>query len=152
MAKRVVEVMFTTGCPYVGLAIQRVRLAAAHKGAEIDLEIRLVRVESLRDAARRRFRGSPTVRVDGRDVEPAERSGIFGLHGRAYLTEGGVDRAPPVTWIQRALGVPSGKRRHFRSSGTHDAVADEPTSRRGSTGSYDPTMGGRGSGRWRRFG
>jgi hypothetical protein len=151
MAKRVVEVMFTTGCPYVGLAIQRVRLAAAHKGTELDLEIRLVRVETLRDAARRKFRGSPTVRVDGRDVEPSERSGIFGLHGRAYLTEAGVDRAPPVPWIQRALGLPSGKRRHFRSSGTHEIATEEPASRRGSTGGHDPTMNGRGT-RWRRFG
>ncbi len=151
MAKRVVEVMFTTGCQYVGLAIQRVRLAAASRGDEIDLEIRLVRVETLREAARRRFRGSPTVRVDGRDVETAERSGIFGLHGRAYLTDTGVDRAPTVPWIQRALGLPSGRRRHFRASGTHAVAGDEPASRRGSTGNVDPTMNGRGT-RWRRFG
>jgi hypothetical protein len=55
---------------------------AAHAGVEVDTqgdvsdelgltpEIRLVNVSDAADAERLRFLGSPTIRVDGRDVEP----------------------------------------------------------------------------------
>ena len=64
--------------------------------------MRLVLVGTTGEASERRFLGSPTVRVDGRDVE-ATRSTMFGLHGRGYFVDGRVDRAPPTSWIRAAL-------------------------------------------------
>ena len=99
--RRTVEVLFTDGCAHMALAIERVR--AAIRGRETDVEIRLVRVETFPDALGRRFLGSPSVRVDGRDVEEGITSERYGLHGRGYFIEGAVDRAPATAWIEQAL-------------------------------------------------
>ncbi|MDD7921320.1 hypothetical protein [Actinomycetospora callitridis] len=52
------------------------------------------------------FLGSPTVRVDGRDVETGavERTD-FGMSCRIYLTVDGSRGTPPDEWVRRALGV-----------------------------------------------
>jgi hypothetical protein len=99
--RRVVEVLFTDGCTHLGLAIERVR--AAIRGRETDVEIRLVRIETFCEARDRRFLGSPTIRVDGRDVEHGATSQLFGMEGRRYLVEGVSDRAPALAWIKDAL-------------------------------------------------
>jgi hypothetical protein len=68
-----------------------------------------VRIERRRianeDAARReRFLGSPTVRVDGRDVEPgaAERED-FGLKCRLYQLPSGLGGVPLDEWVLDAV-------------------------------------------------
>jgi hypothetical protein len=66
-------------------------------------------VNVLDDAAaeQQRFLGSPTLRVDGRDVEPgAELRTDFGLKCRLYRTEEGFAGIPPDQWVLDALGRP----------------------------------------------
>ena len=104
MSVRVVEVLFFDGCPNVDDAVERVRSAEA--AAKIpDVDVRFVRVETEEEAARTRFLGSPSVRVDGVDVELAARTRAdFALQCRVYPKErGGLDGAPPVEWICAAL-------------------------------------------------
>lgn len=57
------------------------------------------------DAAQReRFLGSPTVRVDSRDVEPgAEERDDFGLKCRLYRVPSGLRGAPLDEWVLDAL-------------------------------------------------
>ena len=56
------------GCPnYLG-ARELVERVAADLG--IEAEVRLVEVQTPADAQRLRFLGSPTIRLNGRDVEP----------------------------------------------------------------------------------
>ena len=51
-----------------------------------------------------RFLGSPTVRVDGIDVDPHASAGHgVGLSCRLYRTETGLQGTPPDEWIMRAL-------------------------------------------------
>jgi hypothetical protein len=51
-----------------------------------------------------RFLGSPTIRVDGRDVEPgAEERQEFVLSCRVYRTERGLAGQPDEAWIREAL-------------------------------------------------
>lgn len=102
MERHVVEVLYAERCRFVPLAIERVREAIAPKRAELDVEIRLIQVETNDDAIRRSFPGSPTVRVDGYDVDPDGARNV-GLHGRAYLTNGDVDHAPQTESIHAAL-------------------------------------------------
>ncbi len=101
MKCRVVEIMFTERCPHVRQAIDHVRQATELRAREV--EVRLVLVETMSEACKLEFLGSPTVRVDGRDVEPEVRSTMFGLHGRGYFVDGRVERAPPSDWIVQAL-------------------------------------------------
>jgi hypothetical protein len=103
MKCHVVEIMFTERCPHVREAIDHVRAAAESRARETEVEVRLVLVETMGEARQLGFLGSPTVRVDGRDVERNVRSTMFGLHGRGYFVDGRVERAPPSDWIVRAL-------------------------------------------------
>lgn len=70
----------------------------------------LRRVESAEAADRERFLGSPTVRVDGVDVEPgAEERTDFGLKCRIYRTPEGMSGMPSPAWIEAAIdtGTPA---------------------------------------------
>lgn len=82
-----VEILCFDGCPNVQPTIDRVRSVAARLGVEI--ELRSVRVESPDHAVRERFLGSPTVRVNGIDVDPSARDrSDFGLSCRVYGNAG----------------------------------------------------------------
>lgn len=68
------------------------------------MDIELRRVESEEDAEHSRFLGSPTLRVDGHDVEPgADQREDFGLKCRIYRTPNGLTGAPLDDWIVAAL-------------------------------------------------
>ena len=62
-----VEILYFDGCPHHEQTTSRVERVAAELG--LRPEIRLVKVADAEAAARQRFLGSPTVRVNGEDVE-----------------------------------------------------------------------------------
>jgi hypothetical protein len=73
-----VEVLHTETCLAWRATAARIRELASRE--DIAVELTDLTVETLDEAAERRFLGSPTVRVDGRDVQPeAERLEEFGL-------------------------------------------------------------------------
>ncbi len=100
--RRLVEILYFDDCPNWPPAATAVdRLA---RELEVAADIRLVRVAGEDEALRLRFLGSPTVRVDGRDVEPgAEARRDFALACRVYRTEEGFAGLPPEAWITAAL-------------------------------------------------
>jgi 2-methylcitrate dehydratase PrpD len=102
MASHTVEILYFDGCPHAQPAVDRVRAVVAETGATAD--VREVRVETEADAQRLRFLGSPSVRVDGRDVDPdaADRND-YGLQCRVYAIGGRFDGLPAATWIRDAL-------------------------------------------------
>jgi hypothetical protein len=104
--KRTIEILFSNRCPYVKLAIFRVLAILGKSRPDQDIEVKLIHVESIADAVRRHFPGSPTIRVDGRDVDRHARIAAgFCLRGRAYRVDGRLEPVPPQTWIARALGI-----------------------------------------------
>ena len=95
------EVLYFDGCPSHDRLLPILReLAAEHT---VELEQR--RIETVEEAERTRFLGSPTVRVDGIDVEPGARERMdFGLKCRLYPSaDGRMGGVPPRDWIARAL-------------------------------------------------
>jgi hypothetical protein len=64
----VIEVLYFEGCPNVEPTVVLARDVAAELG--IDAEIRKVLLRDEADAVRLRFLGSPTVRVNGVDIDP----------------------------------------------------------------------------------
>jgi len=99
---RRVDVLGFDGCPNVDEALMRAR--AAVEAADVRADVRLVRVRGDDDAIRLRFLGSPTVRVDGVDVERSATGRLdFGLQCRVYSIDGRLEGAPPVDWIVTAL-------------------------------------------------
>lgn len=104
MRKRspLVEILYFDGCPnHEGARALVVRVAAE---LELDPEIRLVNVPDLEATERLRFPGSPTIRVGGRDVEPAGATrSQYMLACRIYWTERGTTGQPPEAWVRNAL-------------------------------------------------
>ena len=99
-----VEILYFDGCPGHQRMLPQVRRLAAEVGADIELR----RVDTPEAAEAERFLGSPTVRVDGRDVDPgaAERSD-YGLKCRIYRSaQLGQSAVPPEEWIRAALRSP----------------------------------------------
>ena len=74
-----------------------------------DAQIVQRRVETPEEAEAVRFLGSPSVRVDGRDIEPgAESRTDFGMKCRLYRSPTGRSGVPPHEWIERALNRAAG--------------------------------------------
>lgn len=97
-----VEILFFAGCPNYEQTRELVECGCAAAG--VDPELRLIEVTSREDAERLRFLGSPSVHVNGRDVEPgADERETFTLACRIYRTESGVSGQPPAEWIRAAL-------------------------------------------------
>ncbi len=97
-----VELLYFDGCPSYARLLPRLEELIDRVGVQAQLELR--RVESADAAVAERFLGSPTVRVDGRDVDPgaAERTD-FGLKCRLYRTPEGLQGTPPEDEVLAAL-------------------------------------------------
>ena len=99
-----VEVLYFDGCPSHETVLPRVRELLARAGVATDVELR--RVESVEAAERERFLGSPTIRVNGRDIDPtAEQRTDYGLKCRLYATGDGLRGVPPDAWIADAIAA-----------------------------------------------
>ena len=67
-------------------------------------EIRVVEVEDVETAERLRFLGSPTIRVDGRDIEPgASERTDYTLSCRIYRAGGAATGVPDAALLRAAL-------------------------------------------------
>ena len=104
MSGPTVEVLSFEGCPHAEQALRLVRRVLAESG--IAATVRHVDVPDVEAAEAWRFLGSPTIRVNGRDIEP----GLVGrdeyvLSCRIYRTEDGVRGEPEERWLREALSA-----------------------------------------------
>ncbi len=98
-----IEVLFFKGCPNHEPTLALAREVVSELG--LDVEIREVEIHDEMDALRRQFLGSPSVRVDGVDIEPGAAERTEYAFGCRVYGAGGV---PPKDYLLRALQV--GKR------------------------------------------
>jgi hypothetical protein len=97
-----VEVLYVDGCPNHEPSVRRVR--AALDELSLSADVAAVRVTDTESALALRFLGSPSIRVNGVDVEPAARSAAeFGLTCRTYVDGSARTGIPPVEAIRRAI-------------------------------------------------
>jgi len=99
-----VEFLWWDGCPSWERALERLRAEMADQGLDpAGIEIREVETEHA--AEREGFVGSPTIRVDGRDVQPLGEEPI-GLTCRLYrLRDGRVSPLPDPADLRDALAA-----------------------------------------------
>jgi hypothetical protein len=96
-----VELLYFDGCPGYESLLPGLERLLQEAGVEEPVELR--RVDSRQQAIQERFLGSPTVRVDGADVEPgADARDDFG-NCRLYRSAGGHSPIPPDEWILASL-------------------------------------------------
>lgn len=100
---RVIEVLYFDGCPHYEAMLARLDDLLRRAGVSARVQLRAIPDEPA--AVREHFLGSPTVRVDGNDVEPgAGERRDFGVKCRLYVTGDGLRHAPLDEWVLDALG------------------------------------------------
>jgi hypothetical protein len=97
-----IELLYFHGCPSHAAFVPRLRELLTQAGMDAPIEQRSV--ESDADAQRERFLGSPTLRVDGVDVDPGAGDRTdYGLKCRLYSVAGNLRGTPPDEWVLAAL-------------------------------------------------
>jgi hypothetical protein len=97
-----IEVLYVRDCPNYAGALALVERVRAELG--IDGELRSSLIGDQAAAQRAGFPGSPTIRVDGRDVEPgSEPPSEISLACRLYRLEHRVAGQPAEQWVRDAL-------------------------------------------------
>ncbi|WP_422653413.1 DF family (seleno)protein [Edaphobacter sp.] len=90
-----IEVLYISNCPNRKPAVERVHDALSNAGTSAIIQE--VEVGTSADAKAMRFLGSPTVRINGLDVEPEARAARhFGLGCRSYTESGHRSGLPSV--------------------------------------------------------
>jgi hypothetical protein len=96
-----VTIQYFDGDPNWSTARDRVRhVLDAHGLGSVEVELQ--RIATSAEAHEFRFRGSPTILVDGVDPFSSEESG-YGLMSRIYRTEAGTDVAPSELQLRDAF-------------------------------------------------
>jgi hypothetical protein len=102
MAAPVIELLYFEGCPNYIAARELVEAVA--KETDVSPDLRLIEVESPETVEELRFLGSPTIRVQGKDVEPGgDDRTQFQYACRVYRTPSGIGGIPDPEWVRQAL-------------------------------------------------
>ncbi len=98
-----IKLLHTDQCHIWKTALDELEAALAELGTPVSYQI--VRIDSTEQAHQERFSGSPTITIDGVDVDPAARNLTnFGVSScRPYLYEGQSFEYPPKLMILTAL-------------------------------------------------
>ena len=103
-----IELLYFDGCPSHEAFVPRLRELLDRAAVASPVVER--RIDTTADADRERFLGSPTLRINGVDVDPAAATRTdYGLKCRLYATADGLRPTPPDAWVLAALRqLPSG--------------------------------------------
>lgn len=96
-----VEVLYISECPSHPAAVKLIKDVLAAKGIAASVQEILVQDGGM--ASKLEFTGSPTIRINGKDVaEETKTSGRFAVACRLYTDSKQVG-LPPVEWVFRAV-------------------------------------------------
>ena len=93
-----IELLYFDDCPNWTTADERLQEIATARGLEVERRL----VTTPEEAERSRFRGSPTILVDGRDPF-ARGDEPFGLSCRRFQTPDGPAGSPTIEQLEAAL-------------------------------------------------
>jgi hypothetical protein len=96
------ELLFLPGCPNHSAAVELVRDVLETEG--LSMELMEIPITGPDQAQMHGFPGSPTLRVNGQDIEdiPSERLSV-GFACRTYLVNGKPQGVPPRSWLEHAI-------------------------------------------------
>ncbi len=101
-SRPLVEVLAAPGCPNRDPAIALVQRVCAQLGSHV--EVRVVDIPDQQDAENGRFLGSPTIRVDGHDIEPGAEDQQEYVHAcRLYRGRHSLRGLPEEDWLRQAV-------------------------------------------------
>ena len=98
-----VELLWWEGCPSTDAALADLRAALAETGLDPQA-VRVTRVDTDEQAVLARFIGSPTILIDGVDVQPPAAGEPVGLTCRVYhRRDGRISPTPDPADLREAL-------------------------------------------------
>jgi hypothetical protein len=96
------EVLYIAGCANHQVAVDNLRGATLKQRCSLDVV--QTEVHTPEQASELALLGSPSIRIEGLDIEPGARdASMFGLGCRTYLTPKGRRGAPGVDLIYDAI-------------------------------------------------
>jgi hypothetical protein len=108
-ARPLVEVLTVPDCPNRDGAIALAERVCAQLGSTA--ELRVIDIPDQPAAEQARFLGSPTIRVDGRDIQPgAERHEEYVHACRLYQVGHSLRGLPDEGWLRQALRTAEARR------------------------------------------
>jgi hypothetical protein len=97
-----IYIMFINGCPGISTVAKYIKEVIAEEA--IDAKISMVLIETLENARKLHFTGSPTVRINGMDVETNSLDNKdYGLQSRQYYMNGKKYNIPSKSMIKDAV-------------------------------------------------
>jgi len=97
-----IELLYFEGCP--GFKPTLSLLQQVLDEEEIPAKVHTIPVESEESDKKHRFLGSPSIRMDGEDIEPEARTATgFGMKCRIYDNEGVPGGVPAKSKIREAI-------------------------------------------------
>jgi len=101
MENNIAEILYTDACPFWKETLNTIN--EVMKELNISLTVKKTKITTDEEAKRHKFPGSPTVRINGVDIDPAakETAGYIGC--RIYMYEGQTYEYPPKQMIKTAI-------------------------------------------------
>jgi len=97
-----IELFVFDGCPNNKPTEELIRKTVSELGADDSIEIVIVLDHD--DAVSKKFLGSPSIRVNGKDLEIEEDSSTeYSMRCRIYRTETGQTGVPPKALLKKSL-------------------------------------------------
>ena len=97
----VIRVLTFDGCPNSSQAYDLVEATA--RKLHLQAEIQPVQVQNMDEAVHHHFLGSPTIQVDGQDIEAGRRTDKASFTCRIYRTSSGFTGVPPEQMLVDAI-------------------------------------------------
>jgi len=101
MKSSVVEILYTDACPFWKETLRA--LKEVMKELNLDIAVRKTKIANEEEAKRYRFPGSPTVRINGVDIDPAAKETVGYIGCRIYSYKGRTYEYPPREMIISAF-------------------------------------------------
>jgi len=97
-----VELLYLEGCPHHSATVDLVHSVMKAEG--IPGVVEQIRIGNPEEANAHAFPGSPTVRVNGQDIEKlTSHKHPAGFACRTYVMEGKPQGVPPRSWLEEAI-------------------------------------------------
>ncbi|HKM51453.1 MAG TPA: DUF2703 domain-containing protein [Candidatus Bathyarchaeia archaeon] len=97
-----ISFQYLEDCPSHEKALERLQRVLNEEGVQAKIEV--IKVETIEQAKKLHFTGSPTILVDGKDIDESIKSHSYALACRAYrLEDGRISPLPSEAMIRRAV-------------------------------------------------
>lgn len=107
MPARQIQFLFLKGCPNKEPALNLLRQVLQEK--DLSEKIEIIEIKSDEDAKKYKFLGSPSIQINGLDIEKERRNDPPSFGCRVYRTREGYSGIPPKEMIFEALEEYSAK-------------------------------------------